>query len=351
MKILGRILFQENRPNIYLIINSSLYVSSRDKALAKSVIDELDRKNRLIVLPDRFSHLPYTRKVFHFFSLFFSNSAFHCLLRADVIAYARSFLKRNTTLELTSPDIATRVAKFIPAYLIRRIPQFICVSQSVAQKFQFELRARGIEVTNSNIHVWSIPYFDQKGCQSFEKKKILVSACRFIKRKNVPLLAKAISNVINLLPEWDFYLFGQGDQEEEIKEILRESIESGRVRVCYSENTLTTLASSSIYVSLIEPDNYPSQSVLEAMASENALLLSRTGSSSNFISADNPNGLLVELAEKSISDAILRLCQSDDLLAEMQKNSAKYVSTKYNPDAFISEFLSCNGANVRSSKG
>jgi len=196
------------------------------------------------------------------------------------------------------------------------------------------------------MHVWGTPYFDGAGCEVSKKKKMLVSACRFIRRKNVPLLAKSIAGVIDRLPEWEFFIFGQGEQQQEIVDALEKWIERGRVHVGYSDNTLSALAESSIYVSLIEPDNYPSQSILEAMACGNAILLSNTGVSSNFISDRNPNGILVDLSEGSISEAILRMCADEKLLAEMQASSAEYVRREYSPDVFIKEFLHLNKVSV-----
>lgn len=342
MKILRNMASSKQDHAIWLVINSSLYHSSRDKPLPKLVIDEFEKKKRLIVIPDRLGHLFLLRRPQELVRLFFSSASFHCILRADVIAYARALLSRHTIIELTSPDIATRIAQRVPAFLVKRIPRYVSVSETVERRFLEELGKRGLALPPERISVWSIPYFEPSEFRSEKKEKIVVSASRFVRRKNVLLLSKALRLAIPQLPGWKFHILGQGDEESEIRENLREWIANGRVEVGYSSNTIATLRRSSVYVSLIEPDNYPSQGVLEAMACANALLLSNTGSSHRFISTDRPNGLLVDLSPETVSRALVDICSDSDTLSNMCKSSRIFVSRQYNAGRFIDEFLHIN---------
>jgi len=350
MKILRNILSRgEGDHGIWLVINSSLYRSSRDKPLPKSVMDAFEQDQRLIVLPDRPTHLLETRRPFKFISLFLSLASFHCILRADIIAYARALLPRHTVLELTSPDIALRVARRLPAFLLRRIPRYVSVSETVQARFTSELARRGIELAAERMHIWTIPYFEPGEFHGEAKEKIVVSASRFVKRKNVLLLAKSLKKAIPDLPDWKFCVFGQGEDEAEIRETLGEWIATGQVEVGYSNNTIATLKKSSVYISLIEPDNYPSQSILEAMACANALVLSNTGSSHKFINRELPNGLLVDLSAEAVASALVEVCSDSDRLSNLRRCSRDFVSANYNADRFIDEFMSTNEVAARNS--
>src|SRR5690606_8123276 len=141
----------------------------------------------------------------------------------------------------------------------------------------------------------SIPFFDALEITKqrvSQKEKWIVSASRFIERKNVVLFAHAVKDAIAELADWKVFLLGQGPEEERLRTLLSDEISRGVVDLGYDGRIEDILARSALYVSLIEPDSYPSQSVLEAMAFGNALLLGDVGDSARFIARSTPNGVL-----------------------------------------------------------
>src|SRR5690606_28342446 len=97
-----------------------------------------------------------------------------------------------------------------------------------------------------------------------------------ISRKNPVIAAKAFVDLANEFDDWEFLFFGDGPLSPEIKDIFKNSQKNAKF-IGSSVDLKNELYDSYAFVSLIEPDNYPSQSVLEAMSLGNLLIISDTG--------------------------------------------------------------------------
>jgi glycosyltransferase involved in cell wall biosynthesis len=340
-KIFKRILAAKQDYNLFLVTNSSFYILAKNHPFAASVISEIAIRNRLIVIPDQLSHLLHAKNIIKFFRALVSNSVrFHCLLRGDLLGYIKCILGGKSIIEITSVDVARRIGELVPRILLRRIDKFVCVSETVKSKFCEIVSQRGLPIASEKIRAWHIPYFDAPIDTSYSKEKIITSASRFIRRKNVLLFARSLSLALPHLTDWKVFILGQGEQETEIRSILQPWIDNGQVAIGYTKDPVSHLQKSLLYVSLIEPDNYPSQGVLEAMATGNALMLSDTGSSYKFISPELPNGILVKLDEKEIAEQLKKLCVDINTLHMMATNSKRILSSKFNPNMFIRDLFS-----------
>lgn len=329
--------------DILLVTNSSMYRTALDVPWCAEVITRLDQKGRLTVLPDRPGHLGDTKGIGQFFSFFFGEGYGHYVLRARLLAYARALIGRDASIEVTSPEIATKLGSGLPPYLLKRI-RFICVSPSTYKRFLGEVRKRFPDeqfIASLRVKHSSIPFFDTEAnpVTVGAKENIVVSASRFLERKNVVLFAKALKRALPHMPGWKGAILGKGPTEDEIRSILADEIASGRVHVGYDPKIMQTLAKSRIYASIIEPDNYPSQSILEAMQCGNALLLSNTGNSDTFLAAGHSNGRLVELTEDVIAKTLVSMANDDAALTAMAVASAALIDQKFSHKIYIQEFI------------
>jgi glycosyltransferase involved in cell wall biosynthesis len=115
--------------------------------------------------------------------------------------------------------------------------------------------------------------------------------------------------------------------------LLSDEIRDGRVVTGYRTKILPELKKSRIFVSIIEPDNYPSQSVLEAMYTGNALLLSDRGfTKERFF---NGNGRLCEISFEDVLSKLTELVQDLSNLDIYGRNSLEILNTRYNKDIYI----------------
>lgn len=120
-----------------------------------------------------------------------------------------------------------------------------------------------------------IPYSD--------KKDWIVFAGRFERVKQVVELVKAIPAIYEAVKQLatkdlHFYLLGNGSQEEHIRDIAKGKEFSGiPLTIEFCKNPEGILRSSKIFLSLQLYNNYPSRSLIEAMASGNIPLVTDTG--------------------------------------------------------------------------
>lgn len=335
-----------NRPDWrpVLLINSSLYRSAALVDWGRGVLDSLVNERSLCIVPDRPSHLLDFRGSALLFEAILGRQATHIVFRARPLAYIRAFLGRKSIFEVTSPDVADFLVRRLPLFLLKRCGVLRCVSSSVHGRLVLRLQERygGVNPLPQNaISCASTPYYSRQASvlDSYAKQKIIVSASRFIPRKNVMRFAEALVKCLPSLPDWRAYVLGQGDEESEIRKLLRPFIDSGQVVVGYEPDIESILLRSKIFVSLIEPDNYPSQGVMEAMLYGNALLLSDQGSSYRFLDAKKSNGLLTDVDVNSVADAIRSLVKDDKALDHMGTSSQRHLSDAFSPEVFIDELL------------
>ena len=206
------------------------------------------------------------------------------------------------------------------------------ISETVYTKFSenYQKIKGNTELPPFTIFSQPFSFFNGDEVSTSGKENLIVFAHRLIERKNPVLFAKIVNELCQneKYKNWNFAIFGQGPLEKKVKSILASNIRSGRVQVEFVSNLKSFLDKSKIFVSLIEPDNYPSQSVIEAMHSGNALLVLNSGTSKRFIEG---NGFLVEKNYDVIRNKLEALMESDNL------NDYQVKSTKLAHDCFSSK--------------
>lgn len=224
-------------------------------------------------------------KVLGFKSLFFLASRHYlkCLQKklgiglwhVSMHSHLAKCVSGNAVFEITSPDWADTLVAMPDT-----VPQDIllhAVSESV-----YDRLANGLPKHRIRLAPVMFPNIDPETAvpPAIEiKERLVVFAHRLVARKNGVLFAEAARRFLQCNPGWRVTFRGEGPDEETIREILNAEIASGHVEVGFIPYLADELSRSRIFVSLIEHDNYPSQSVLEAMICGNALLLSDRGCS------------------------------------------------------------------------
>ena len=239
--------------------------------------------------------------------------------------------------EVTSPDVAVtrETQKLIENTSICDV--LICVSKNV--------RRMCLEKSINNrerILLREHPFVDiEKQSLNFDNKKNQVLyAHRLIHRKNPILALDVFANLAKKHPDWQFVICGRGDLEEKVNQVVMALGLPNLVFKGYEVNMKARLQESKIFVSLIEPDNYPSQSIIEALASGCALLISKTGQSEEkFLSKQNVNGCAVNLDAVLIEEAIETMILSNQLELKCQ-NSISHFDDAFSLDAYLDESIS-----------
>jgi len=328
---------------IHLVLNSRLYVLANNVPWISDVLSSLRTRRRLTVIPDHPAQLWKAHGVMRLIALLFRASVVHGVLRGRVVVYIRALIGLPSLFEVTSPEIASRVGRGLPLFFLRRIG-FVCVSPSVYGRLKLEITKRfpKVGIEELDLACATIPFFDRSEMTSYatvQKERWIVSASRFLERKNVALFAQSIKDVMPDLAAWKVFILGSGPQEGHIREILSDEIDRDQVYVGYDSKIADILSRSVLYVSLIEPDSYPSQSVLEAMSFNNALLLGDVGDSRKFLGDKMENGMMVRIEREAVSQAIRQAVADFPALVKKGEQSDRVLEEKFGAHLYINELL------------
>ncbi|RJY08733.1 glycosyltransferase family 4 protein [Aurantiacibacter aquimixticola] len=240
-----------------------------------------------------------------------------------------------TIFELTSPDIADTMGSQ-PLARRRSHTLYHAVSPSVARRFSALSPNTSMVEANG-------PFFSRRVEPiTVIKENTVVFAHRFIPRKNAVLFARVARRFVDRRPDWRVQILGRGSMEEEVRSAIKGVAD--KVEVAFTSDLAAALSQSRVFVSLIQPDNYPSQSVLEAMSLGNALLLSDTGDSvSKFLGG---NGVATDLNEDAILHNLLELVSDEAELDRMADRSRELVDERFSARAYLDHLRSLYATTV-----
>jgi len=332
---------QKHHENIFLITNSemptqlemaSIYVGSRNV-----IIKKIDMPSKRVNFFFRyFNHLKYSIK--HYF-----------LLKKIIKKY------KIDILHFISPNLY-----FIPFMLLkRRKPRLVLSLVSYVAFLE--------EIPWKDKLVWRFFFeksdlIDSLYCRFKEfypkyKKKTRIAPCSFTdytqffpadrkenlvifsgrleSRKNPLLFVETASLISEFLrkEDWKFIVLGKGELEIKLREFIRKNDIEDILTIQSISDTSSILRRSSIFVSLQEFENYPSQALLEAMAAENAIIATDVGETRRLI--NNNNGILLEeQSAVALSQAVILLIENTQLRKKLGENARKSIINTHKIDLY-----------------
>ena len=167
----------------------------------------------------------------------------------------------------------------------------------------------------------SLPKLEEYLSESapFLKENKIVFASRLIKDKNPMLVIDAVKNIYKELVDKKYQVIICGDGP--LNRCIEESIATQNLQEVINfigmQNMQDILPSTQVFLSLQENENYPSQSLLEAIASGCICIATNVGETSLVVKPEF--GILVEKNVKSLSQALLRILNMNS--EEKQKAS------------------------------
>lgn len=225
-----------------------------------------------------------------------------------------------------------RLGGAIKRYAMQRSHAIDALSTSIRN----DLIVRGFD--GDRIYVAPCSFTDPSSCKPDpQKRKWVVFLARFIDEKNPLLLAAAIPKVINRVPDAHFYFLGRGYLREQLEELLRKTDVADHATIGFEPRPTAILSQSSIFASLQTDDNYPSQSLLEAMACANAIVATDVGETWRLV--DEANGRRVPPETDAVAGAIAELLD-DPKLSQYQAVSRQRVLTDHTRERFFSYITS-----------
>lgn len=239
----------------------------------------------------------------------------------------RLFGSSRFLFEVTSPDVAISSAtKKLKRYSFL-YDKLICVSNSVKKRLNVK-NIKAIEIRKQ-----PFAYFKEDK-EIIVKENLVVYAHRLIPRKNPMLALEAFAILAEEFKDWEFSICGDGPLRDSVKDAVRMKELKNLTYNGYVYNMNALMRRSKVFVSLIEPDNYPSQSVFNAMTNNNALIISDTSDSAEKFIANN--GYTVKLELDSIVNYLRKLLLQDNLNV-MGGQSKKIFESRYCQKKYIDE--------------
>lgn len=181
----------------------------------------------------------------------------------------------------------------------------------------------GVEIPGEKISIAPCSFIDYSKCVIGEKKNFEIAfAARLEPDKNPLMYLDAAREVLHEYPHVKFHLLGEGSLVSVIKEYIAQLGLQESVNFTFHKNPPEIFSRTSVFVSLQSGTNYPSQSVLEAMACGNAIIASSTGDTGLFINSSN--GLLTELNSTAVAGAMKKLVSEPSAAKKLGAQAADF---------------------------
>ncbi len=165
------------------------------------------------------------------------------------------------------------------------------------------------------------------------KRPWVVFSGRFIPEKSPCLFVEASALVHEQIPSARFFVLGEGPLKRQVEALVKRHGLDSCTEVGWRDQVEAILAEALVFVSLQQTDNYPSQALLEAMASGAAAVATDVGLTWRLV--DETVGARVEAKPDCVADAIVRLLNDAGQAAAMGARARERVTRQHSMDAYL----------------
>ncbi len=173
------------------------------------------------------------------------------------------------------------------------------------------------------------------------KRNVVVFAGRLVECKNPMLLVKAVSILKETsgdsLSGWKVAMYGDGPLKKEVMSQVDLLGLTDIVSVGSAYSLSNVLSESRVFVSLQETDNYPSQSLLEAMACENVIIATDVGHTRLLVNENT--GILIDPSLHALAEALRDVICDWNAYADYGVQAREHVMRHHSIDRFASYMI------------
>jgi glycosyltransferase involved in cell wall biosynthesis len=190
------------------------------------------------------------------------------------------------------------------------------------------VKKRNVKISENNISITACSAADYSKCVAGNKEKFEIAFCgRLEPNKNPLLYLECAKELLKEFPDTKFHLLGEGSLVREINDFISANNMKNNVNFTFHKNPPEIFSHTSIFVSLQTGTNYPSLSVIEAMACGNAVVASNRGDTGLLV--NESNGLLVELNSESVVSAVRSLIKDPALAHRLGTYAREFVMKEH----------------------
>lgn len=348
---LGRVFahFSRNDDDVEFVINKSLW----EKLVLGGVVT--GKEKSIVCLPEPFGWLVgwcgtlkgraafFLKKIdyvlFAFMVLWrymLSRPAlFHVALGGGYVALGIMLLRpaHRFIITVPTPDLGAMVgvpwALSLYSIALARCSEIDALTDNIRKVLERSgFESRKIHVSPGSMV--DLTYF----CPVPPKKPWVVFAGRFVNEKNPLLFLEAIPLIARKVPEARFFLLGEGPLRADIDQCIAKLKLGSSIHIGFEPDPSTIFGEGVIFVSLQRQDNYPSQSLLEAMASGMASVATAVGLTWKLV--DEATGVRVQAKAAEIAEAVVSLLQDSDRCAALGLEARRRVGLYHSEPQYYS---------------
>jgi glycosyltransferase involved in cell wall biosynthesis len=196
----------------------------------------------------------------------------------------------------------------------------------------------GVKIKEDLVSVAPCSFSDYTKCSAGEKRGIEIVFCaRLEPNKNPIMYLEAAKEILKTNPDIKFHILGEGGLVNEIKTFIEFNKLTKKINFSFHKNPPDILRKTRIFVSLQTNTNYPSQSILEAMACENAIIATDVGDTYLFI--NKKNGILIKPDLNELVSTLKILINNIELTNSLGVNGREFVLKNHTINKYADYFL------------
>lgn len=183
--------------------------------------------------------------------------------------------------------------------------------------------------------------FASQGYQPDTKQNLIVYAGRLSPQKDPLFFLKALLFLYKNYPEsikkWEIKLFGHGPLKDTLLDFIKQHEMQEVVEITSTNSMVEVFSKSKLFISSQLYENFTSLSMLEAMASGNAIIARDVGQTDYFVK-DGKNGyILKEDTPENMGELIYQYIKAPELHQSMQDYSVHIANDVHSVQNFLTD--------------
>lgn len=240
-------------------------------------------------------------------------------------------------LSVVCPSLREMVGSSLGLWLYRLALRKACVVDALTEQIRDTLEREGVPPERIRVPAGSFVNTTRFQPAS-AKRPSVVFVGRLIPEKDPALFVEACALVHKLVPYARFFMLGEGPLRDQVETLVRDRGLAAVMEVGWRSRVEAVLGEALVFVSLQRMDNYPSQALLEAMASGAAVVATDVGLTWKLV--DEQVGVRVAASAESVAQAIVLLLDDPSRASAMGLRGRERVIERHSTEAYL-DYLEC----------
>ncbi len=320
---------QMNNKSIRIIINRKLFESAKSLNL---IVDD----SQVIIYEDESSNndLRFSKFVINVLKQHPGCIVHLVLLQRSQILLHLFLLFRRRRFNIS---VVTTIASYFYAYNLNlKFTEKMNYKLIIGATDVFDSLYSKIKLNRNNVNITPCSFTDYNKYSPSDKEKIVVFSGRLIKDKNPFLFVSAVNELVHKYcdknsKEWKYFIMGSGPLENELKKYVNDNKLSDFI-FFRTGDTSKILKKSKIFVSLQQHENYPSQSLIEAIATKNIIIATDVGDTRKIVKEQYSK--LISIDRDSLVEALLDLFEKEEKMNKVAELALIELKATHNIEKF-----------------